>query len=224
MTPKARKRWLGTLAPIGAAMLAISATALSSAPRTSERNAPALATTLTESVLYSFSGTDGENPVAGVTQGSDSNFYGTTFGGGALDSGTVFKLTPSGKLTTLHSFCSQASCPDGTGPQAGVIQGSDGNFYGTTSSRRDGVSKAKKTTVINVSKSASAVIGAISPAAPFAIVAGSDKCSGQTLAPKKNLHLRAELPPLGAGRVFGHAHDSFQRQSGAADLAGRNRA
>jgi uncharacterized repeat protein (TIGR03803 family) len=82
---------------------------------------------------------DGVGPFAGLIQGSDGNFYGTTLGGGAspypngsIGYGTVFKLTPSGTLTTLYSFCSQADCTDGDGPSAGVIQGSDGNFYGTT--------------------------------------------------------------------------------------------
>ncbi len=46
----------------------------------------------------------------------------------------MFQLTPSGTLTTLHSFSSQAACVDGSGPQAPLIQGSDGNFYGTTTS------------------------------------------------------------------------------------------
>jgi uncharacterized repeat protein (TIGR03803 family) len=79
---------------------------------------------------------DGNGP-AGVIEGSDGNFYGTTDGGGAYSEGTVFKLTPSGTLTTFYSFCSQGDssthdCLDGAGPSAGVIEGSDGNFYGTT--------------------------------------------------------------------------------------------
>jgi len=87
--------------------------------------------------------TDGTEP-NGLIQGSDGNFYGTTASGGANTNGvqngpgipngpgTVFKLTPSGQLTTLYSFCSQANCIDGDTPN-GLIQGSDGNFYGTTS-------------------------------------------------------------------------------------------
>ena len=47
--------------------------------------------------------------------------------------GTVFRITPSGTLTTLHSFCSQNGCPDGAYPFAGLVQATDGNFYGTTS-------------------------------------------------------------------------------------------
>jgi uncharacterized repeat protein (TIGR03803 family) len=85
----------------------------------------------TETVLYSFAGgTDGEHPYAGVIQGSDGNFYGTTYQGGTSGYGTVFKLTPSGTETVLYTFAGGSS--DGANPEAGVIQGSDGNLYGTT--------------------------------------------------------------------------------------------
>jgi uncharacterized repeat protein (TIGR03803 family) len=84
-----------------------------------------------ETVLYSFgaSSTDGNNP-AGVIQGADGNFYGTTTDGGANGEGTVFKITPAGVETVLYSF--GASSSDGAYPSAGVIQGTDGNFYGAT--------------------------------------------------------------------------------------------
>src|ERR1019366_7657107 len=91
----------------------------------------------TETVLHIFctqSGCpDGAEPQAGLVQGSDGNFYGTTSMGGALGlGGTIFKITPSGTLTTLHNFCSQSGCADGEQPVAGLLQASDGNFYGTT--------------------------------------------------------------------------------------------
>ena len=57
---------------------------------------------------------------------------GRPFQSGSHDQGTVFAITPSGSLTTLYNFCSQAGCADGANPVGGVIQGSDGNFYGTT--------------------------------------------------------------------------------------------
>jgi uncharacterized repeat protein (TIGR03803 family) len=81
---------------------------------------------------------DGAGPFAGLVQDSDGSLYGTTGRGGAngaLDAGTVFKITPSGKLTTLYSFCSQLKndqCSDGLGPIAGLVLGTDGKFYGTT--------------------------------------------------------------------------------------------
>ncbi len=87
--------------------------------------------------LYSFCPqgppcTGGSSPYAGLVQGTDGNFYGTTSGGGAYGGGTVFEITPSGTLTMLYSFCSQTGCTDGSVPYAGLVQGTDGNFYGTT--------------------------------------------------------------------------------------------
>ena len=90
-------------------------------------------------VLHSFSGPDGSMPWSGVIQATDGNFYGTTTYGGAPCAylgppgcGTVYKMTPDGTLTTLHSFCAQTGCPDGAEPLAGVIQATDGNLYGLT--------------------------------------------------------------------------------------------
>src|ERR1051326_4895497 len=87
-------------------------------------------------VLHSFTPFDsnGTEPV-GVVEGSDGNFYGTTAEGGNLDCdapygcGTIFKLTPDGTVTVLYSF----NLTDGWTPLAGLVQATDGNFYGTTS-------------------------------------------------------------------------------------------
>src|SRR5579862_1393061 len=68
----------------------------------------------------------------GVIEGNDGNLYGTSGAGGAYRSGVVFRISPSGELTTLYSFCALSKCADGSGPDAGLMQGSDGNFYGTT--------------------------------------------------------------------------------------------
>jgi uncharacterized repeat protein (TIGR03803 family) len=86
----------------------------------------------TLTTLYTFGGTDGSQPLAGLVQGSDGNFYGTTYMGGSQGDGEIFKITPSGTLNTLHSFCSRAACKDGRNPFAGLVQGTDGNLYGTT--------------------------------------------------------------------------------------------
>jgi len=75
--------------------------------------------------LYLFGA--GGNPDGGLVQGTDGNFYGTVLEGGTLNHGTIFKITPSGTLTTLHSF----DFTDGILP-SGLVQASDGNFYGTT--------------------------------------------------------------------------------------------
>jgi uncharacterized repeat protein (TIGR03803 family) len=86
----------------------------------------------TLTVLHSFNTNDGANPRSALVQGTDGNFYGTTMNGGK-GGGTVFRITPGGTLTTLYSFCSLTDCADGYSSQAGLVQGSDGNFYGTTS-------------------------------------------------------------------------------------------
>jgi uncharacterized repeat protein (TIGR03803 family) len=81
-------------------------------------------------VLWSFGGgNDGQEPYAGLIQGTDGNFYGTTVQGGASSDGTTFKITPAGVETVLWSF---GGGNDGQEPYAGLIQGTDGNFYGTT--------------------------------------------------------------------------------------------
>jgi uncharacterized repeat protein (TIGR03803 family) len=86
----------------------------------------------TLTTLHSFDSTDGANPFPGLVQATDGNFYGTTYGGGAnANNGTVFKITPSGTLTTLYSFCAQSGCTDGALPAAGLVQAGDGNLYGT---------------------------------------------------------------------------------------------
>jgi uncharacterized repeat protein (TIGR03803 family) len=81
----------------------------------------------TFTTLAAFDGTDGCVPDASLVQGTDGNLYGTTGGCGASDDGTVFKITPTGTLTTLHSFDGN----DGNYPN-GLVLGTDGNFYGTT--------------------------------------------------------------------------------------------
>lgn len=77
---------------------------------------------------------DGAKPSPGLVQGNDGNLYGTSRQGGAYGMGTVYKITPSGTLTTLYSFCSQTNCPDGANPFVGLVQANNGNFYGLTSS------------------------------------------------------------------------------------------
>jgi uncharacterized repeat protein (TIGR03803 family) len=88
-----------------------------------------------ETVLYQFKGStvnDGEFPEAGLVQGSDGNFYGTTYEGGSNFYGTVFKMTPAGVLTNIHVFQPSAT-HDGRWPFSPLTQGTDGFLYGTTS-------------------------------------------------------------------------------------------
>jgi len=100
--------------------------------------------------LYSFCSqpgcADGNHPTGALIQGTDGNLYGvTTFGGNYYDGpsgycgasygcGTIFQITPGGALTTLYTFCSLPNCADDTWPSAGLIQDTNGTFYGTTQS------------------------------------------------------------------------------------------
>jgi uncharacterized repeat protein (TIGR03803 family) len=82
------------------------------------------------SQLTQFNVTNGDQPYGGLVLGGDGNFYGTTSGGGASSQGTVFKIGPTGVASVLYSFAGGTA--DGGGPNAALIQGSDGNFYGTS--------------------------------------------------------------------------------------------
>jgi len=88
--------------------------------------------------LVQFTGIEGENlgsaGTAAMVQDSDGNFYGTTPSGGIDDDGTVFKMTPGGALTTLFDFGESQADEAGRNPRAALMQGGDGNFYGTTAS------------------------------------------------------------------------------------------
>jgi uncharacterized repeat protein (TIGR03803 family) len=86
-------------------------------------------------LLHTFDHTDGAIPSGPLIQGADGNFYGTTNNGGINSSGSVFKITPAGTLTTLYNFCSLTNCADGEYPFGPLVQGTDGNFYGTTQDR-----------------------------------------------------------------------------------------
>jgi len=86
----------------------------------------------TFTLLHSFVGgaADGANPTGGLTMGTDGNFYGTTQQGGSVSEGVVFKMTPVGVITILHTF---NAATDGAFPWGPPILAADGNFYGTAS-------------------------------------------------------------------------------------------
>ncbi len=89
-------------------------------------------------ILHAFDLTDGGNPYAGLVLGKDGNFYGTTSNGGKGGYGNVFKITTAGVLTSLHSF---NQVTDGGAPFGGLVQATDGNFYGVgylSGPKRDG--------------------------------------------------------------------------------------
>jgi uncharacterized repeat protein (TIGR03803 family) len=85
--------------------------------------------------LYSFTGgDDGDSPTAAPIQGRDGYLYGTTQSGGMFDAaywgdGTVFRISTNGAFTTLASFDGWVN---GATPMGALMQGSDGDFYGTT--------------------------------------------------------------------------------------------
>jgi len=80
-------------------------------------------------VLYSFTGgDDGATPQSSLIRDAAGNLYGTTYHGGAFHFGTVYKLDPTGKETTLHSFAGV----DGMWPSSSLLRDADGNLYGTT--------------------------------------------------------------------------------------------
>ncbi len=104
----------------------------------------------TLSVVYAFGDSDeGYNAYAGLTEGSDGNFYGTTYFGGTENGGSLFKVTPTGTFTLLHSLGENKR--DAFFPYGGLVQGPDGNLYGTT--LRGGVND--KGTVFRISTSGS---------------------------------------------------------------------
>jgi uncharacterized repeat protein (TIGR03803 family) len=83
-----------------------------------------------KTVLHSFKGgSDGAYPSAGLIQDAAGNLYGTTYGGGRFNWGTVFKIDSTGKESILHSFTAGS---DGASPVAGLVQDGAGNLYGTT--------------------------------------------------------------------------------------------
>ncbi len=158
------------------------------------------------SLLYSFCNltncSDGSNP-GNLLQGSDGNFYGLTLLGGANDNGTVFKLTPSGTLTTLYNFCSQGgdNCTDGTFPIS-LLQGSDGNFYGTAQYGGALVEPAGGGVLFKLS---------VSPAAP--VLSSGTAANGAT-------YISGGLVPGSWAQVKGTDLSSVTRIWDAADFAG----
>ena len=91
----------------------------------------------TVTVLHSFCDesncADGSNPTVGLLLGTDGNLYGTTLYGGAHGEGVIYQITPDGAYQVLYNFCSQSGCADGGNSYGSLMQGTDGNFYGATS-------------------------------------------------------------------------------------------
>ena len=82
-------------------------------------------------VIHKFTKDEGQDLQSGLTRGKDGNLYGVARMGGTASGGTIFKITPDGTLTTLHSFIQNSD--DGDFPESRLIQSADGAFYGITS-------------------------------------------------------------------------------------------
>jgi uncharacterized repeat protein (TIGR03803 family) len=83
-----------------------------------------------KTVIYRFTGTpDASTPQSGLVIDDSGNLYGMTYTGGSFNLGAVFRVTPQGQETVLHSF---SGPPDGTSPLGDLAVDSAGNFYGTT--------------------------------------------------------------------------------------------
>ena len=118
-------------------------------------------------VLYTFDGTHGSLPLGLLVQGKDGNFYGTTVSGGANNNGVVFKMTPAGKLTVLHNM---NGTTDGGTPFAGLVQATDGNFYGANTA-----SGAVSTNCPN----GCGTVFRITPTGTFSVIYNFDQTTGQ---------------------------------------------
>jgi len=129
--------------------------------------------------VFDFSNNDcgpvncGNGAYGGLTLGADGNFYGAFFYGGTTtaNDGEVFKLTPAGVLTSLHSFTGGS---DGTRPYAAPIQAANGTFYGTTSSATVADSTAYSVTSTGVFTTLHTFTGADGQSIYAPLVQGSD--------------------------------------------------
>jgi uncharacterized repeat protein (TIGR03803 family) len=117
-------------------------------------------------VLVNFNGANGSDPRGGLIQANDGNFYGTTYSGGTAQWGVLFRMTPAGTLTVLHNFTGGS---DGAQPAAGLVQASDGNLYGTdTTKAADGLGVLFRATLA----------GGVLPLHNFFSPSGGDAFSG----------------------------------------------
>jgi len=191
------------------------------------------------STLYSFCSqpncTDGTGP-SGIIQVANGDFYGTTSVGGANVSescpqdgcGTVFKISPSGTLTTLYNFCSQPGCTDGDDPHLGLIQAANGDLYGTTFyGGNNGAGTVFKIT-LGGALTTLHIFDAADGVHPMGLIqAINGDIYGTTYQGGGNSHV--DICPIGCGTLFDIAPDgtlttlyNFCRQTNCADGSGPN--
>ncbi|HUO27974.1 MAG TPA: choice-of-anchor tandem repeat GloVer-containing protein [Bryobacteraceae bacterium] len=131
--------------------------------------------------MYTFcstgSCTDGSYPEASLTQGLSGDFYGTTLTGGANRDGTIFKVTPSGALSTVYNFCSSTGCTDGELPCSPLAQDKYGSFYGSS----NGGGSYGLGTIFKISST-----GALSTLYSYALPADRGSCPAAGLVQASN--------------------------------------
>jgi uncharacterized repeat protein (TIGR03803 family) len=131
-------------------------------------------------------GSEGRGSFCRLVQGADGSLYGTTSGGSFPNSGIIFKMTLGGTFTTLHSFTgTTVPSPgnDGATPLAGLVQATDGNFYGTTS--RGGAGAGAAGTVFKITSGGNVTILYSFPATFGLSVPVRSTCSLPTILPRE---------------------------------------
>jgi uncharacterized repeat protein (TIGR03803 family) len=161
--------------------------------------------------LYNFcshpSCVDGYYPFAALVVGKDGNFYGTTQNGGASGLGTVFRITPGGAYTVLHSFQGL----DGAEPDAGLVLAGDGNFYGTAANGGEPggagggtifrITPAGSLTTLHAFNRSSGTASGDIPIAPL-ILGEDENLYGTTLGGGVATFWCTYIGPSGCGTVF----------------------
>ena len=149
----------------------------------------------TEAILWSFDGTDGENPRAGLIVDTSSNLYGTTNLGGPMSNGTVFEIVTRTVLT------------------ASPAKVNFGNID------TNGTSKPKKVTLTNKG-TIGAVISNVTATAPFMIASSANTCSGKTLAANKTCSFEVEFAPTEVAAATGGIDVTYDGTSPTVALEG----
>jgi uncharacterized repeat protein (TIGR03803 family) len=144
-----------------------------------------------------------------LVQGANGDLYGTTSGGGTANApcngpcGTIFKITPSGALTTLYSFCSQPNCSDGATPSGSLVELANGDLYGTTASGgiANGYCLGSCGTIFKITPSGT-LTTLYSFCSQTACADGSNPITGLLRAASGNLYGTTQLGGRGGGTIF----------------------